>query len=195
MNYIPKPLHLIYPISLFVAGAWCFTWSDWFVSAIGVMLWLLAWLVIGWLLYAGVIDQRVRYWDSIREVIESSNKSDLEKLAALGFTSHDIEKKISIELSDRRDGMNTTKYFDLPISSVKLSPIAKAVLSGQPFTERRWCGEAGLLSSDEFRKLRGAMRERGFVALANDKDHRQGYVLTDDGRRLFEELSSNSMAV
>lgn len=186
MNYIPKPLHLIYPISLFVAGAWCFTWSDWFVMMIGVMLWLLAWVVIAWMIYAGVIDQRVRYWDSVREVIESSNKSDIEKLAALGFTSSSIEKKISVELNDKRDGMNTTKFFDLPVSSVKLSPIAKAVLNGQPFTERRWC--PAQLSSDEFRKLRGVLRDRGMVELVSEKDHRQGYALTNDGKILFENL-------
>lgn len=151
------------------------------------MLWLLAWVLIGWMIYAAIADQRSRYWDSVAAAIEASNKSDIEKLAALGFTSQSIEKKISVELNDTRGGMNTTKYFDLPVSQVKLVPIARAVLDGQPFTERRWC--PGLLSSDEFRKLRGVMRDRGFVELVSDKDHRQGYALTDDGRKLFEQIA------
>lgn len=188
-SYSPRPWHLVLPVLLLGLGAWCFKFESWYIIAVGIMLWLVAWVIIAWIVYADICERRVQYWDSVSRAIDSANHSDLDKLASLGFTQNEIQNRVSVDLNDKRDGLNTTKYFDLPVSSVKLVPVARAVLDGQPFSERRWTGANGLLSTDEFRRLRGVMREHGLIEVVNDKDPRQGYKLTDAGRELFVNIS------
>lgn len=183
--YSPKPLHMIYPVILFALGTWCFRSDDWFVLFLGGMLWVLGWVLIGWIIYAGIADHRSRYWDSVAGAVNAVNKSDVEKLASIGFTQKDIESHVSVEMTDQRDGMYNKRYFELPVSSAKLVPLAQGVLNGQPFTRRRW---EGLLSDSEFRSLHGVMRDRGYIKPISEKDNRQGFTLTDEGRELFQSV-------
>lgn len=189
-TYSPRPWHLVYSVILFALGAWCFHRGvEWYYFAVGVMLWILAWVVIGWIVYASIAEHRARYWDSVSDAIDSANKSDIEKIASLGFTQKDIPNRLSVELTDKRDGSNNSKYFELPISGVKLVPLARAVLNGQAFTERRFTGTSGLLSADEFRRLRAVMRDKGLIEPISEKDSRQGYRLTKAGVELFSSIA------
>jgi hypothetical protein len=191
--YTPKPWHLLLPVVLFGAGAWCMKSTEIFVVVVGVMLWVVAWIIIGWVIYADISSRRIRYLETVADAIEAANKSDLDKLAALGFSSTSIEQKTSIELTDKRDGLNNTYYFDLPVSAVKLQPLARGVLNGQPFSRRRW---AELLTDTEFRSLHGVFRDRGFLVPVSDKDQRQGFTFTSDGRQFLEKIAgTNSMVV
>lgn len=186
-SWTPKPLSLLFPLALLAGGAWCLGRD---LVALGVSLWVLAWLIVGWVIVADIMTRRTDNLDSMARVLEASAKNDLAKLAALGF-SEEIGESVSVELHDKRDGMHNTKFFDLPVPMPKLVPLARAVLNGQPFSERRWTGPGALLTTGEFRTLRGVLRDRGLLVLVNDADHRQGYKLNDAGRELFASLTSS----
>lgn len=179
---------LTWSLVFFGVGAWCLMRDEKILVWMGVMFWVIGWLVVGWVIVRDIIEKRSMYWDSVAGAINASNKSDLEKLAALGFTQSEVSEQVRVILDDQRGGLNSTKYFDLPVSSVRLAPIAKAVLNGQPFTERRW---SDALTSNEFRSLRGVMRDRGLIVPVSDKDPRQGYKFTDEGRELLQALACN----
>lgn len=178
---------LAWSILFFVMGAWCLMRDEKVMIWLGVSFWVIGWIVIGWIVIRDIIEKRARYMDSVADVIDASNKSDLEKLAALGFTNKAITENVRVELDEKKSGTHSTKYFDLPVSSVKLSPIAKAVLNGQPFTERRW---SELLTSTEFRTLRGVLRDRGLIVPVSEKDARQGYEFTSSGIELLRALAN-----
>jgi hypothetical protein len=185
-TFYPRPSHMLYAVALLALGAWCFS-AD--LVALGVMLWALAWVIIIWLVVADVMTRRVDYLDSMSRAIDAANRSDVEKLASLGFSQKEIKDRVRVELNNKSDGMNQTRYFELPLSDAKLIPLARAVLNGQPFTERRFTGAGALLSSDEFRRLRGVMREYGLIEQVSESDARQGYKLTHAGQLLFEQVA------
>lgn len=181
----PSPFSLVLPVGLLAVGAWCFGRG---MVALGVSLWVLAWVIVAWVIVADVMARRARYLDAMADVLNASAKNDLDKIASLGFTSQDVAGSVSVELTDRRDGIHSTKFFELPISSAKIIPLAHGVLNGQPFSERRWTGAGALLTTNEFRSLRGVLRDRGMLELVSDADHRQGYKLNQAGRELFASL-------
>lgn len=181
----PKPSNLLFPLVLLAVGAWCF-FRD--LIPLGVALWVLAWLIVAWVIVADVMARRVEYMDAVARTLEASAKNDVTKLAALGFTPHDVGESVKVELHDRRDGLHNSKFFELPVSMPKLIPLARGILNGQPFSERRWTGAGALLTTNEFRSLRGVLRERGLLELVSEADHRQGYKLNDAGREFFVSL-------
>ena len=81
------------------------------------------------------------------------------------------------------------RFANLPISNDKLTVIARGLLGGRSFSEREWSGAGKILSSNEFRTLRTEMIKRGLLEVANDKDQRQGYVLTRTGRAVMTKFS------
>lgn len=168
-----------------MAGAWCLRQD---MRGLGVSLWVLAWVIVVWVVIADIMDRRARYLDSMAEVLNASAKNDADKIAALGFTSQNIPESVKVEIRDNRDGANNSKYFELPVSPVRLAPVARAVLEGQPFSERRWTGLGGKLSSNEFRRLRDVMRQKKLIEPISEKDPRQGYRLTSSGLDVFRSL-------
>jgi hypothetical protein len=181
-EYTARPIHIVYPVALLAIGTRCFLSDDWRV--LGVALWVLAGIVTLWIFIAGVMAERSRYWSSVADALEAASKNDINKLAALGFKHDDIPESIHVDMHEG----TRSRHYDLPVSTIKLQPLAVGLLNGQPFAERRWAGDGGLFSSDEFRKLRGVMRDRGLIEPVSDKDPRQGYQLTDAGRELMREL-------
>jgi hypothetical protein len=183
-DYTSKPIHILFPLGLVLLGSWMLTRGiDWLVWA-GAAAWFLAMIVAGWIVIAGFWDAKSRYYNSAANAIEAASKTDIAKLAALGF--HDGELPASVHV-DMFEGTRS-RHYDLPVSAAKLQPLAAALLNGQPFTERRWAGDGGLFSADEFRKLRGVMRDRGLIEPINDKDNRQGFKLTGAGAELMSQL-------
>jgi hypothetical protein len=187
-SWTPKPLSLLFPLALLVGGAWSLARD---LVALGVSLWALAWLIVGWVIVADIMTRRTDNLDSMARVLEASAKNDVIKLAALGFTPQDIPEIVKVELHDRRDGLHTSKYFDLPVHVSKIVPLASALLNDQPFSEKRWTGAGGLFSTNEFRALRVALRDRGLIKPISNADNRQGFTLTDAGREFFEIVISS----
>lgn len=183
-GYISKPLHMLFPFALVGVGAWLIVQdaNAWRWTGIGA--WLLALVSAWWIAIAGIWDARSRYYDSAARAIEAAGKADMAKLAALGFRHDDLPQSIHVDMHEG----TRSRHYDLPVSPAKLQPLAAALLNGQPFTERRWAGDGGLFACDEFRTLRGIMRDRGLIEPVNEKDNRQGFKLTDAGAEVMREL-------
>lgn len=174
-----KPIHLIYPVGLFALGAWAMFHPGW--VWFGVIMWILGALSTAWLFITGFWSERARYYDSVADALRYAREVDLEKMAALGLSANDVNESIHVDMHEG----TRSRHFDLPVSAVKLQPLARGLLNGQPFSERRW---AQLLSASEFRALRTSLRSKGLIQPISDKDTRQGFTLTDAGRELMQSL-------
>lgn len=73
--------------------------------------------------------------------------------------------------------------YNLPGTLTQLTELARGLLLDDlPLSERCWTGSGRPFSVLSFRNLRSELIRRGLVELANEKDARQGFILTDDGR-------------
>lgn len=178
--YASKPIHVLFPLALFALGGRCLVFDDWLIF--GVACWLVAILTLAWIVASGKNSDKCAYWESVAQALEASSKNDLEQLAALGFKPDGLPEAVHVNLYDND---HSSRHFDLPVSSVKLQPLAQGLLSGRAFTERGW---THLLGSDEFRRLRGVLREKKLIEPISDKDNRQGFRLTDAGKELMQSL-------
>lgn len=99
---------------------------------------------------------------------------------------------ISITLN-KQDGQSyQSRNMDLPLSRDQMVALATGLLHGKPFSEKMWAGPGLPFSSNEFRALRSAMLARELIALANPKDARQGFILTEQGRSVMEYFAPPS---
>jgi hypothetical protein len=141
------------------------------------------------------ISLAVSWWKSYRHwfdltTIEHILNTDLDGDGQIGNAEPEY---VHIRLSEvTPDKHYRSNDIDLPISEEKLSTLAAGLLMGRPFSEREWAGTGKPFSSPEFRNLRAEMIKRGLVELANEKDTRQGYVLTHAGKSIMEHYSPYS---
>jgi len=184
-NYTSRPWHLVFPLCLFALGSLSFTWNGWMLF--GVVCYLVAFVSSGWIVIAGMWCAWSQYYDSVAGVLTASQKSDLDKMAALGLKfNDDFPDRLRVDLYSGHQ----SRHFALPISPVKLRSLSIALLNGQPFSEKRWVGDGKLLSSSEFRKLSLVMRDERLIVPVSDKDNRQGFMLTDAGRQTLQSFCS-----
>jgi hypothetical protein len=174
-----KPYHLIYAVVLFALGAVALSRDGWVMF--GVTLWILGAVTSVWVVVTGFWHERAEYLDSLSDVLHEVKDVDLDKMAALGISKIEPSRKVIVDLHEG----TRSRHFDLPVSPVKLQPLARGLLSGRPFSERNW---SELLSSSEFRALRATLKSKGLIVPVSEKDARQGYILTDTGQALMRDL-------
>lgn len=177
-----KPVHLFYPSMLFAVGAWSMFYDGW--MWFGVVMWIVGAVATGWIAIGGVWSERANYYDSLADVLRQAQGVDLDKMAALGLSTTEVMDRIQVDMYQG----TRSQHFSFPLSAVKLKPLAEGLLNGQPFSERRW---AQLLTATEFRSLRSTMLNKGLIQPVSDKDHRQGFMLTDHGRELLKAVISS----
>jgi len=184
-GYNSRPWHLIFPLMLSALGCVALLSDDWYIFSGFCFVFSFASFL--WIVIAGLWAERARYYESVADAINASSKVDLDKLAALGLKSDDqLSDKLHIDLYEGHQ----SRHFDLPVSHVKLRPLAVALLDGQPFSEKRWVIDGKLLSSSEFRSLRAMMKSKGLIQPVSEKDNRQGFALTDAGRQVLRGICS-----
>ena len=88
-----------------------------------------------------------------------------------------------------KDQHYRSRTIDSVISKEKLTIVARGLLDGIPFAERRWTGDGKPLSINEFRSLRSMWLKHGLLEVVSDKDHRQGFDFTAEGWAVLEKLS------
>ncbi|MBI5933289.1 MAG: hypothetical protein HY867_06240 [Chloroflexi bacterium] len=99
--------------------------------------------------------------------------------------------RVQIDKVTENGHVKQTRMFDLPATEDQLSALAEGLLKqNRSFSEREWTGAGRPFSVDEFRKLRAEFIRRELVALKSEKDARQGYTLTDDGKAVLEQFLS-----
>jgi len=100
-------------------------------------------------------------------------------------------KIVRVQIDKVEDGgqIKQWKMFDLPATESQMAELAVGLLEhNRPFSEREWTGAGRPFSVNEFRTLRSELIKRGLLALKNEKDPRQGYGFTDDGKAVFEQF-------
>jgi len=152
-------------------------------------------LVIGTLSLAGmwILSMR-RWWDLT--ALERALHLDLNGDGHIGEPEPTPEPPtIRVHISKDDHGHYESNTYDVPASAEQLEALAAGLLNGQPFTEREWAGKDKPFSSQEFRALRSDMLRRGLIELVNDKDPRQGYRLTEEGRAVMQEAMPEAEVV
>ena len=172
-----KPIHLFYPIVLFALGSVSMLNDGWMYF--GLVMWLLGFVSTAWIVIVGFWSERVKYLDSLSDVLHEVRDVDFDKLSCLGLSP--VSDLVRIDLLEG----TRSRHFVLPVSPSKLKPLAVGLLAGRAFSERGW---SNLLTSSEFRNLRSVMREKGLVVPISDLDPRQGFQLTQSGRDVLEQL-------
>jgi hypothetical protein len=86
----------------------------------------------------------------------------------------------------REGGSLQVDLINLPCTGSQLQSLAEGLLDGVPFTEGAWSGGGKPFSVSELRNLRTVMSVRGLLKLRSEKDQRQGYELTEDGRAVMQ---------
>lgn len=99
-------------------------------------------------------------------------------------------KIVRVQIDEvKKGGVRQWKMFDLPATDEQMAELAEGLLNGnRPFSEREWTGAGRPFSVNEFRALRAELIKRGLMALKSEKDPRQGYEPTDDGKAVFEQF-------
>jgi hypothetical protein len=83
---------------------------------------------------------------------------------------------------------NTTRVIRIPewMDRFKLQMLVTGIRSGRPFTEAEWVGLDKPFTRDEFKQVREWMLRYGMARARSDKDPRQGFDVTTQGKRAFE---------
>jgi|CXWL01.1.fsa_nt_gi hypothetical protein len=157
--------------------SWVFEWSSgWKVALVifGVMPFF-SWLFLQrrWLvLTAEKVMQRDLNGDG---VVESS-------------TSHRTEPRlVKVQVNHIKEGGSLqVDLISLPCTDSQLRKLAEGLLNGIPFTEGAWSGGGKPFSVAEIKLLRSVMLARGLLKPRSEKDQRQGFELTEEGRAVME---------
>jgi len=99
---------------------------------------------------------------------------------------------VKVQVNHVREGGHLqVDLINLPCTESQLEKLAGGLLNGVPFTEGAWCGSGKPFSVAEFRLLRTVMLNRGLITPRSEKDQRQGYELTEDGKAVMESTLRN----
>lgn len=150
---------------------------DWFRPAaiLGVFTWVATWLYLQ------------RRWINLTQ-LETFLNWDLNNDSVIGEPPK--AEQFVIRLDEiTSDNHYRSRNIESVITKEKLIIVARGLLVGLPFTERRWTGEGKPLSVNEFRALRSMWLKHGLIELVSDKDHRQGFYLTDQGWAVLEKIA------
>lgn len=180
--------------------------------AFGALIWLAeiyelipsrAWAPAIWgfvfftLVQAGAVFSGFHRWaQSLRgleHMIERVTGADLNGDNKIGDDPIDDEpqeKSFKIEMTQRSDGgVKQTQLFTLPTTPEKFTDLARGLVHGQAFSERRWSGSGALFSQAEFRTLRDEMIRRGLLRWIDERYPNQGVEITRPGRAVIEHFA------
>jgi hypothetical protein len=94
---------------------------------------------------------------------------------------------VKVQVShEKENGHLQIDLMNLPCTASQLEKLAEGLLNSLPFTEGAWCGSGKPFSVAEFRLLRSVMLARGLLRARSEKDQRQGYELTDEGKAVMQ---------
>lgn len=98
------------------------------------------------------------------------------------------QRTVKVQISQVKDnGHYKADMMTLPCSEKQLEELAAGLKNGMKFTERVWAGTGRIFSIDGFKELKSVMLRRGLIIQKNEKDARQGFVLTEAGQALIEQ--------
>lgn len=173
---------LIIGVSVLVIEVYMFDALDPFRVTIPatVIAWVATWLI------------SVRRWFTLTN-IERVVNLDINHDGQIGETKRAPVKVVRVQIDRIRENghIQQQSIIDLPIGEQELTTLARGLMNHIPFSEKRWTGEGNLFSIDEFRALRSELIRRELLTLANEKDRRQGYTLTEAGRALMQQMAAS----
>lgn len=172
-SYCPHVSHFLLPIACFASGQFALG-TSW--RLFGIAMYVLGAFIAFCIGYAIVKDSQWQH---------SGAKEDEEGDQSYLRPGADDDATVRVEVWETP---SRTTYFDLPATRQQLEVLAASLVNGGTFSERRWTGRMRPFSISQFRTLRDVMLERKIIEQANDKDPRQGYVLTLAGRAMMKRF-------
>lgn len=94
---------------------------------------------------------------------------------------------VKVQLTHIKDkGSLEIANIALPCTDSQLRILAEGLLNDIPFTEGAWTGNGKPFSVAELKLLRTVMLTRELIKPRSEKDSRQGYELTEDGKAVMQ---------
>lgn len=179
---ITVPLQQTLVITIMIAFAilvlsWLFDWMDGWKFAVAALaiVPIVTWLFLQrrWLLLTA----------------ETIFEQDFSGDGVIGPVPTRERKTVRVQVDHVRENghVGESQIIELPADDEQLQALANGFQFRRPFSEREWTGAGKPFSTNEFRELRSVMIKRGLLTLKNEKDARQGYVLTDAGQALMDQ--------
>ena len=119
---------------------------------------------------------------------ERAIQRDINGDGVLGEPNSKLESRVvKVQVNHVKEGGHLqVDLINLPCTDSQLRALAEGLLAGVPFTEGAWTGIGKPFSQSEFRALRIVMLQRGLLTMRSEKDQRQGFELTEEGRAVME---------
>lgn len=151
------------------------------------MIWVIALGMWFWLVVTGILNEQSKRIDSDTDKYRTLAKMSDEDKVLAGLKEY--SDRVRVEIDNSTPGQYSKSYRYLSILPQKMLVIAQACLENNaPFSLRVWAGKNKLLTDGEFRTLTDELLEFGFIALRNEKESRQGFVWTDMGKAMLEDV-------
>lgn len=94
-----------------------------------------------------------------------------------------------VEISETDGKYRRLINLDVDIPLQKLVKFAQGVQRGKSLSEREWTGTGRLFSDTEFEELRDELMARQYARWRNPSHHKQGWVLTGQGKKVMRQLA------
>lgn len=120
-----------------------------------------------------------------------------EKVLHIDIPDGGVENReprtVKVQINQVKDnGHYQADMMTLPCSEKQLEELAEGLKNGRKFTEREWAGTGRIFSIDGYKELKSVMLRRGLIIQKNEKDARQGFILTDAGKALIEQYEAEN---
>ena len=121
-----------------------------------------------------------------------------ERILSIDIPDGEVQKPteartVKVQITQVKDnGHYQADMLTLPCTEKQLEALAVGLKNGRKFSEKEWAGPGRPFSIDGFRELKTVMLKRGLLVQKNEKDARQGYILTEAGQALIEQYEPDS---
>jgi hypothetical protein len=146
--------------------------------AFGLAALLVMWVIQQKHIHTLTSDRRssVEIWPTIQEPAQ-----------AMPFRPHTFTLWVK-EVTEAGHVNGNSSRMDVPSTPEKFRTFARAILQGDSFSRRKWTGQSGLFSDDEYRTLQRYLVTKEFIVPKVGNDPHSGYILTEKGKTILTEF-------
>ena len=132
-------------------------------------------------------------WRRLVRMVEMAWQRDIDGDGYVG--EPEPAPSVRVEVTERDNGgFSNTQIATLPFAD-RIPLLAQGLLSGVPFSDRRWAGDGRLFTDGELTQVRMELLGRGLIELKVPTAPKQGYVLTRAGRAVMRHFAKQTPAL
>lgn len=156
-------------------------WTIQISLTVWIMFFISSWLMLtaGPFVYGMLLDR-----------VERRVGRDLNGDGVVGAPPPAAPTQVTVYVQDKDGQVRSAQHLVFGVGD-RIFAFARAVTVGRTTGEREWRGDGRLFREEEYDQLRDLLIQRG-LAVWKSRSPRQGWTLTERGRRVFEELAKQA---